>query len=575
MPFTNRLLNRSLLSDFKNTELSAGYEENIKKWEVIVKFNGDILKIGEELGIEVEVLSPNYAILTLELSKLPELLNYTEIENIETPKVLSINLRDEIGKSCINSVKSSNQFDLTGKGTLIAIIDSGIDYTHPDFINEDGTSRILYMWDQTVNGTPPSGFTGGSEYDNQKINEALKSENPREIVPEEDVVGHGTAIAGIAAGNGRASAGLNVGIALEADLLIVKLGEKGYPSFAKTTELMRALKYVVTRAQELKMPLAVNISYGTNDGPHNGQSLFENFIDDMAQMWKTSICVASGNEGDAGHHYRGNIKSEETQEINFFYSGKNPSFYLAMWKNFVDVFTVELIFPNGYTTGEILPYETTRTYNLGDASVIINYGQPQFYNSFQEVFFQVNTPENAPYVGVYTVKIRASNIVDGDFDIYLPTVEEVGRETAFSLPEENSTLTIPSTAQNVITVGGYDSSREIISSFSGKGYTIDVVYVKPDLVAPSVNVITTQAGGGYGVFTGTSFAAPFVAGSVSLMMQWGIINGNDPFLYGEKIKSYLKRGAKRSPERVYPNSSWGYGTLCLYNSLSLLRDFDK
>ena len=241
----------------------------------------------------------------------------------------------------------------------------------------------------------------------------------------------------------------------------------------------------------------------------------------------------------------------------------------------MDVFTVELIFPNGYTTGEVLPYEVTRTYKLGDASVLINYGQPQFYNSFQEIFFQINTPVNAPYVGVYTIKIRASNIVDGEFDVYLLTVEEVGRETAFSLPEENSTLTIPSTAQNVITVGGYDSSREIISSFSGKGYTIDVIYVKPDLVAPSVNVITTRSGGGYGVFTGTSFAVPFVVGSAALMMQWGIINGNDPFLYGEKIKSYLKRGAKRSPERVYPNSSWGYGTLCLYNSLILLRDFTR
>lgn len=575
MPFKNRLLNKFLLSDFQNTELSAGYEENIDKWEVIVKYNGDILKVGKELGIEVEVLSQNYAILTLALSKLPELLNYTEIENIETPKVLSVNLRSEISKSCINPVNSSNQFNLTGKSTLIAVIDSGIDYTHPDFINEDGTSRILYMWDQTTNGNPPTGFTGGSEYDNQKINEALNSENPLKIVPEEDIVGHGTAVAGIAAGNGRASAGLNVGVAPEADLIIVKLGEKGYPSFAKTTELMRALKYVVSRAQELKKPLVINISYGTNDGPHNGQSLFENFIDDMAQIWKTSICVASGNEGDAGHHYQGSIKSDETQEVNFFYSGKNPSFYLALWKNFVDIFTVELILPNGYTTGEILPYEATRTYNLGDTSVIINYGRPQFYNSFQEIFFQINAPKNTPYVGVYTIKIRASNIVDGVFDIYLPTVEEVGRETAFSLPEENSTLTIPSTAQNVITVGGYDSSRDIISSFSGKGYTIDVIYVKPDLVAPSVNVITTQSGGGYGVFTGTSFAAPFVTGSVALMMQWGIIDGNDPFLYGERIKSYLKRGAKRSSERTYPNSSWGYGTLCLYNSLILLRDFDR
>lgn len=571
MPFINSLPSRSTLAEFRDTEFEAGYVEGSQTWEVIVKYHGDIQKIADELEIEVEILSQSYAILTLPSGKIPQLLRYTEIEHIETPKILSLNIRDELSYSCITSAKSQSDTNLTGKGTIIGIIDSGIDYTHEDFINDNGTSRILYLWDQTATGNAPTGFTAGAEYDNAKINEALSNDDPLSIVPEEDLVGHGTAVAGIAAGNGRSSAGLNTGVAPEASLIIVKLGEKGYPSFAKTTELMRALKYITDKAEALEMPLTINISYGTNDGPHNGQSLFETFMDSMAERWKTSIVVASGNEADAGHHYQGKISANETQDVTFFYSGKNNSFYLSMWKNFSDSITVEFIMPNGQSTGEILTYETTRTYKFGNADILINYGQPQFYNSFQEIFFQVNFPNKNPQTGIFTIRLRTDSIVDGNYDMYLPTTEEVGRETAFSFPEENNTLTIPSTCQNVITVGGYDATRDILTSFSGKGYTLNVIYVKPDLVAPSVNVISTKAGGGYSNFTGTSFAAPFVTGSASLLMQWGIVEGKDLFLYGERIKAYLKKGAKREPEISYPNNSWGYGTLCLNNTFSLLR----
>lgn len=574
MPFINRIPARSIISEFQGTELEAGFVSQQNTWEIIIKYNGNIVAVGEELDIEIEILSENYAIATLNIDKFPLLIRYTEVEHIESPKMLTLNIKEELNRTCITSVRPPSDFNLTGEGVIIAVIDSGIDYTHPDFINEDGTSRIFYMWDQTVTGKPPEGFTHGAEYDNAMINEALLSKDPYSVVSETDTEGHGTAVAGIAAGNGRSSGGENTGVAPKASLIIVKLGEKGFPSFAKTTELMRAIKYAVDKATALGMPLVVNISYGTNDGPHNGQSLFETYIDDMAEKWKTSFVVASGNEGAAGHHYEGRILTGGTQDIKFFYAGKYSSFYITMWKNFVDSFTVELILPSGQSTGEILYYDLTRTYRIGETAILINYGQPQFYNAFQEIFFQINTLSGPPPTGIFTIRVRAARIVDGHYNIFLPTVEEVGEETAFTSPTEDITLTLPSTAQNVITVGGYDSSREIIPAFSGRGNTINIIYPKPDLVAPAVNVLTTKINGGYSSYTGTSMAAPFVSGSAALMMQWGIVRGNDPFLYGERIKAYLKSGANRPVGKSYPNNEWGYGSLCLFNTLSQIRLFN-
>ncbi len=542
--------------------------------EVIVKFNGDIFAVGEALSADVEVLSDNFAILTINPEMIPLLREYTEIEGVELPKTLTFNVQESINKSCIRVVQNDGKYNLLGEGVLIAILDSGIDYTHPDFINEDGTSRILYLWDQTIQGNPPSGFLSGSEYTNQQINLAIASNDPYNIVPEIDSFNHGTAVAGVCAGNGRASGGENLGVAPKSSLIVVKLGERGYESFARTTELMRGIKYVSDKAFELRMPVAINISYGTNDGPHNGESLFESYINSIAEKWKTSIVVAAGNEGAAGHHYSGLISSNQTQDVQFFYSGRNNSFYFNVWKNFVDTFSVELILPNGRSTGEITYYDRLREYRIGNVNIVVNYDQPKFYNTFQEIFFEVKPVSDLLPVGIYTLRIVSQNIIYGVYDVYLPTVEEVGNDTAFTFPAVDSTLTIPSTAQNVITVSGYDSVRDIPSEFSGRGYTLNIVYTKPDLAAPAVNILTTSVGGGYSSFSGTSMAPPFVTGSAALLMQWGIVQGNDPFLYGERIKAYLKRGSRRLKNVNYPNNRWGYGALCLYDTLEELWDFN-
>jgi minor extracellular serine protease Vpr len=543
--------------------------------EVIVKFHGDIERVGREVDAQVEILDPEYAILTVHISRLVQLYSFDEVEYIELPKILTYLLQESLNKACINPVQRETGFNLSGRGVIVGIIDSGVDYTHLDFINEDNTSRILFLWDQTIPGNPPAGFKGGTEYTNEQINEAINSPDPYSIVPSRDTAGHGTAVTGIAAGNGRSSNGREKGVAPQASIILVKLGARGNISFARTTEIMRGIKYIIDKATMLNMPVSINLSYGTNDGSHAGDSLFETYIDSMAQVWKNTISVATGNEGSSGHHFGGTVRRGEPVSVEFVNAGGLRRFYMTLWKNFTDTFTFNLRSPGGDTTGEIRPEQRFNTRTLDNVIVTIVYGQPTHYSLEQELYIVFRASSGTIPQGVWTLTVTGVEVVDGRFDIWLPTIEDVSRTTAFLRPSPETTLTLPSTALNVISVGGYNAIIGSNADFSGRGYTRSNVYVKPDIVAPAVGILTTRAGGGYDSFTGTSMAAPFVTGSAALIMEWGIVRDNDPFLYGQRLKAFLQKGASRDAFQTYPNPIWGYGRLCLNNSMELIVDYSQ
>lgn len=543
--------------------------------EVIIKYNGDLSVVGTQLGADIERLSPEYAIVTIAIDRLPELYTFSQVEYIELPKTLTFMLQDSLERAYIPFVQRSSTFGLTGSGVIVGIIDSGIDYTHPDFRNPDGTSRILSLWDQTIDGSPPQGFRHGTEYTQSQINEALLSESPTAIVPSVDTAGHGTAVAGIAAGNGAASDGSGQGTAPDASLIIVKLGHTGNESFARTTEIMRAVKYLSDQALSRNMPLSINLSYGTNNGSHTGDSLFERYLNNMCERWKTVMAVATGNEAAAAHHYHGKLAQKETSIIEFTVSGNPRRLYMTLWKNFVDTITFELIGPNGRSTGIIQPLQSVTRAALGEMNVSVIYAQPNHYTVQQEVYFIFSTQGTSLLPGGWTLIARGEEIVDGEFNIWLPTVEEASRDTSFLRADVNLTLTLPSTAQNVISVGGYNSRLGIATVFSGRGPANVSHSVKPDLVAPAVAILTAKAGGGYDSYTGTSMASPFVAGSAALMMQWGIVQGNDPFLYGQRVKAFLRKGANREFQAQFPNNQWGYGALNLRDTMNTLVEYTR
>jgi Subtilisin-like serine proteases len=540
--------------------------------ELIVKYSGDIAKVAREVQAQIEILDSNYAIMTIDVENIPGLYAYNEVEFLELPKTLTFELYNNISSACISRVHSQ-RFNLRGQGTIVGIIDSGIDYTHPDFINNDGTTRILYIWDQLAQGTPPEGFRSGVEYTADQLNVALKSSNPFALVPFVDTVGHGTAVSGIAAGNGRASNLVQVGAAPEANIIVVKLGQTGYEAFARTTEIMRAMKYISDKAENLGMPVSINLSYGTNNGPHDGNTLFETYIDTVAQKWKTVISIATGNEGAAGHHYSGTAVEGRTTNVEFITSGNVYKLYLAMWKNFSDTFVFRIFSPEGNESGEIRP--TTRFFltTMDGVDITVFYNQPTIYSTAQEVYFLFESDNEPIPQGLWRIEIFAEEVVDGRFDIWLPNIDDVSNSTAFVTPNTNTTMTLPSTASQVIAVGGYDARSGTIAAFSGRGYTRGDIMIKPDLVAPAVDIITAVPGGGYDRFSGTSMAAPFVTGAAALMMEWGIVNRQDLFLYGQRVKAFLQKGARRDRNISYPNNQWGYGSLCLENTMLLLVNY--
>ena len=582
--------------------LNVGYSMETRSWELIVKYHGSLDRLREQ-NIVVEELIAGYAILTVPEALVDTVSETPEIEYVEKPKRFYYQQTDPAGASCFPPVTMRTPF-LNGRGVLLAVLDSGITWDLEVFRKADGGTRIRYLWDQTIPwdravpydrmlseeratgtgaeesnpavlGNVPTGFALGTEYTEEEINAALnRSALERyRLIPSRDLTGHGTAVAGIAAG--RSTDVLYTGAAPEAELIVVKLGLPGEEGFPRTTEILRGVTYALRKAQQLNMPLVINLSFGNSYGSHDGSSLLERFLDNASEIGRTVICVGSGNEGAARGHFAGNITRDGRVELAV--GNYERSLNIQLWKNYSDVFRIRLQSPGGEDAELSTNIQGGKyTLELEQTRILVYLGEPLPYAVAQEVYLDM-IPVTGNYInaGVWTIRLEPVVTVTGQYYLYLPAGSGMGDSTGFYRSTPQVTLTVPSTATKVITVGAYDPVYDTYADFSGRGYadstrTIGVAaagLTKPDLVAPGVNIQAPDVYGSFTPVTGTSFATPIVSGAAALLMEWGIVRGNDPFLYGEKIKAYLRKGARPlRGETEYPNDRVGYGKLCVAES---------
>lgn len=539
----------------KSEELGIGYDPEQNTWELIVRYTGSLdgLRIRYP-QIRIRELLNQYAVLIVPETLVDAVSQETVIEYVEKPKQLYFELQAGKAASCINAVQQgmNNPFGLFGKGTIVAVIDTGIRAESMEFRNADGSTRILNIWDQTT----------GTEYDRSQIDEALQNETKDTAgIPGADVLGHGTQVAAIACGSS--------GVAAQADILVVKLGLAAKNGFPRTTQLMEALDYVIRKAIDYGKPLAVNISFGNNYGDHTGSSLLENFINDIADSWKCSICIGSGNEGLGAVHTGGTLTEDMEETVELAVSSYETGLSIQIWKDYWDDIAVEIIAPSGRNLGRIQENSRVSRIRYEDMELLTYFGEPSPFRIRQEIYIDMIPQTVYIQSGLWKLRLIPRSIRNGRYDMWLPAQGALNFGTGFTSPDSASTFTIPSAAAKAVTVGAYDAGTGSAAPFSGRGYIVEIggsLMVKPELAAPGVNVLVPSVSGMARV-SGTSYATPFVTGSAALLMEWGIVRGNDAFLYGEKLKAYLIKGAEPLAGAAVPDTQTGWGRLCLKNSL--------
>lgn len=531
-------------------------------------------------GIQcINVINENWALLTYPLERIPG-INFGSIGYFQIPKLFAPMDTTSMDASGVTRLMTNPNLDYTGEGVLIGIVDTGINYAHPVFRNALNQTRLQAIWDQEGEGENyPADIGYGRVYTREDINAALLQDNPYEYVPGDVESGHGTFLAGIAAGN--YVEGEFTGAAPGADIAVVKLkpAKKYLQDFYKITpgaaaysetDIMFGVKYLYMLAERLSKPLVILIGLGSSNGPHNGATPLGNYLADISRITGVAVVTATGNEGNGRRHFEGQIGQGEQQEVEINIDENENGFLLELWGENPDVLTVGLVSPSGEQIPRIpafLDGSSQVNFIFEPTTVTVDYKIVETLSGK----FLVTLLFDRPSVGIWRINIYGSQVLNGKYNMWLPVGQFLREGTFFLNSNPNTTLTSPGSAVAPITVAAYDHYGDSIDIDSGRGYNSDG-FVKPDLAAPGVNVYGPVEFDRYGRRTGTSIAAAHVAGCVALLMEWGIVSRNQRFLNTINIKNYLIKGARRSGNRVYPDRYWGYGFLDIYNVFESLRN---
>lgn len=558
--------------------------------DFVISYNGDVRSLEYYFEGEcLQIIDNQLAILTTirENQNLMQTITYAYYT---VPKCYGLMDTTSMEASGIIRLQNQPVLNLKGRGILVGLIDTGIDYQNPLFLQADGTTRIRAIWDQTIqSGASPEGFYYGTEFTEEMIDEALRSERPLEMVPSVDDSGHGTFAAGIAAG-GEDESGSFTGAAPMADIVVVKLKKaKQYlkdfyridaEEVYQETDIIRAVYYLYQQAIKRNQQISIYLGVGTNSGEHAGRGVLNQYLNRLSQAPGVFLSLPVGNEGNARHHFSGMVAENsaggyEMMELNV--GADDSGFVMEIWGETPNTYAVGIESPYGEVIARIPPqFRTQQRFSLLFERTIIEvaYVLVEELSGKQLIFIRMEEPTE----GIWRFRIYSSGNVENRFHAWLPIRGFMNEDTFFLSSSPDVTLTEPSTAEGPACSTAYNHLTDSLYMEAGRGYTSEGG-IKPDLAAPGVEVygpalpMLPGQKAGYTRRSGTSIAAAHTAGAAALMMEWirnrGIVRMN-----GVQIKRYLIRGANRIPELQYPNPLWGYGTLDLYATFQGLQQRD-
>ncbi|WP_202117434.1 S8 family peptidase [Clostridium chromiireducens] len=484
----------------------------------------------------------------------------------------------------INAIKINPYLDLTGRGVLIGMVDTGIDYLNDEFIREDDTSRIVSIWDQTIQDTTDLSVYIGKTYSNAEINNAIQAyrnnQVPYSIVPTKDDIGHGTQMAGIIGARG-----FNQdfqGIAPGSEYVIVKLMESKsfrneleangvpYTPIYDVSEILAAIDYLKNYSVAVNRPMVIYIGVGTTEGSHDGNNIISRYITSIGRIRGLIPVNGVGNEGASDGHASGIIQQVggiSTVELRIPREIKYFSF--GIWITKPNIVSLNVISPNGEASNFIKAKSKqveTINFVFFRTQMVIKYYMPEHFTGHELIAINFNNIK----AGIWTFQLRGDYITDGRYNIWLPPQKTLPENTRFLQSNPYTTLTVPSTGRNVATVAYYGNNNALIAA-SGKGPNLNEYITNPDIATLGVDIITTKPLGGTVTVSGSSVAAAIIAGACALLLQWGIINGNDRTMFSTKVIAYLILGADRSNTIYrYPNREIGYGFFDLLGTFNII-----
>ena len=548
--------------------------------DILIEYSGDENVLNSFQDAYIEIINYLQAVVHLPVSRITNRFvleyGYSAMPNLYVP------ISDgSLEASGILKIRNVPNFNLLGEGVLVGIVDTGIEYTNPVFQYADGRTRIVSIWDQTIQaGPPPQGRLYGTEYSRDRINEALASTDPLAIVPSMDNVGHGTMVAGIAGGNVSPEKGFS-GVAPAVEFAIVKLKEaKGYlKNFYRVPEnilcyqendILFALGYLLDIAFLLQRPIAICIALGSSQGGHGGRGILSNYLSIISNTPGVITVIAAGNEGNTKRHYYGRVNPTiGYDEVELNVGEGESGFSMEIWGRVPSIFSIAILTPNGEFVPRIavgMDENREITFIFEQTVINIDYQVIEAESGDQLILVRFQNPTQ----GIWRFHVYERGDLNLGFHIWLPMGDLISSNTFFLRSDPYVTVLSPGNAEVPLTVTAYNVADDSLYTASGRGYT-RVGVIKPNVAAPGVNMLAPTLGNEFGSFSGTSTSAAHVAGVAAMILEWGIVRNNLQGMSTVEFKKLVMRGAKRSTTLNYPNRDWGYGILDVYNIFDSLR----